>query len=107
MSQDLRSSKRKIFRSKAVVVSHGIRHRVETIDLSVGGISFHIADPVPVGHVVQIGFNLFLGGVVQAIIVMCEIRNIVLSSGYYRVGATFRELNDTSQKVISAFMMTA
>lgn len=104
MTHNLRASNRKICRSRAILIIEGVPSRVDMIDLSLGGISFHSRQPLPIGSTVQIGFTLFLSGIPKSVTAACQVRNIVLSGENYRVGASFAPLNDLSKQIIKEFL---
>jgi hypothetical protein len=102
---DLRQSARKIVKVKAVVATEGqapIPGR--TADVGANGVSIGIQNPLPVGQVAQVGFDLLVEGKLAPISARAKVVYCIFSGGEFKAGFQFLNLELSAMTQLSRFL---
>ncbi len=76
----------------------------KSVDVSANGISVHIADPLAVGQLGQIRFDLMIEGRFVPIDSRVKALHCIFSHGEYKVGFQFMGLDLASVTALARFM---
>jgi len=102
---DQRTSPRKILKAKAVVaIDGGAPMLARTADIGANGISITLPRPVQTGQTGQVSFDLLVEGKPYPIHARAKVMYCLLSSGEFKAGFQFMNLDLNAMTQISRFM---
>jgi hypothetical protein len=103
--QEQRQSPRKVLRTKVVLVIDGQGPQTgKSVDISANGISVNIADPLAVGQLGQIRFDLMIEGRFVPIDSRAKALHCIFSHGEYKVGFQFMGLDLASVTALARYL---
>lgn len=105
MALDLKAGTRKILRVKAMWVLDGHAPvAARTLDLGTSGVSVHVEQMVKEGAKGQISFEMFTDGKTHMISAKVAVTYCIFSSGEFKVGMQFLQLDPQTAQVLGKFM---
>jgi hypothetical protein len=103
--QERRVAPRKVLRRPAALrLAHGDVLPAKTIDVSSSGIAFSLAQDLRKGDLCVLRVDVLVGTRLERFEVSVEVMYCVLSNHDYKVGATFRDLGESAQDVLTRFL---
>ncbi len=105
MFSEQRTSERKLLRTRARVAMEGAAMASgRTSDLGANGVCIHFPDPLPVGQVGQVSFDLLIDGKQVAISARARALYCIFSSGEFKVGFQFLNLELAAMSAIARYL---
>ncbi|MFC5459025.1 PilZ domain-containing protein [Massilia niabensis] len=105
MHTEQRQSPRKVFKTRAMLAAAGAAPVLgRTSDISASGVSLTMPQPVPVGQMVQVRFDMLVEGAVVPVNTRGKTLYCILSSGEFKVGLQFLSLELGVMTAIARFM---
>jgi len=102
-AKDLRTSVRKILLSHAIFVSQNLRLKSAiTIDISTGGISLTVPNPISIGQACAISFDVPGKQSKQRTLISGTVASCIAKGDGYRIGVHYGESDPESKKLIKA-----
>jgi hypothetical protein len=102
---ELRQSGRKIVKVKAVVAMEGQAPvPARTADVGANGVSVAVQNPLPVGMVAQVGFDLLVEGRLTPISARAKVVYCIFSGGEFKAGFQFLNLELSAMTQLSRFL---
>lgn len=100
-----RKSERKVLRTRARVAMEGAAPvSGRTCDLGANGVSINLPDPLPVGQVAQVSFDLLIDGKVVRVRAHARVLQCIFSSGEFKVGFQFLSLELAAMTAVARFL---
>ena len=100
-----RQSDRKILKTKALVAADGADPvPARTVDISASGMSITLPGPMKVGDTGMIKFDLFYDGKVTPITARAKASYCIFSSGEFKVGLQFLNLDLSAMTVLAKYL---
>src|SRR5205823_15094680 len=100
-----RMSVRKILTVRAVLAVGGQAPvLVRTVDLCANGVSVTLPEPMPVGQVGQVRFDLMVDGKAAPIAARVKAMYCMFSSGEFKVGFQFLDLDLNAMSQLARFL---
>lgn len=102
---DQRQSARKIVKVKAVIAAEGRAPMPgKTSDLGANGVSIAVENPLPVGQVAQVAFDLLVEGKLTPISARSKVIYCIFGGGEFKVGFQFLNLELSAMTQLSRFL---
>ncbi|MGB9110414.1 MAG: PilZ domain-containing protein [Telluria sp.] len=102
---DQRQSARKIVKVKAVVAAEGQAPMLgRTADVAANGVSIGIQNPLQVGQVAQVAFDLLVEGRLTPISARARVAYCIFSGGEFKAGFQFLNLELSAMTQLSRFL---
>jgi len=103
--QEQRQSPRKVLRTKVLLAIDGQPPFTgKSVDVSANGISINIPDPLAVGLIGQMRFDLMIDGRFTTIDTRAKALHCIFSGGEYKVGFQFQSLDLASVTALARFL---
>jgi hypothetical protein len=100
-----RIAARKPLKVKATVTADGLPPaRGRTVDISGEGVSVTLEQPLPAGQPGSLMFELFMDGVATRINARVKVAYCIFSSGEFKIGFNFVNLELSSMTAIAKYM---
>ncbi len=105
MTREQRQSARKRLESGGILSVDGTQHRINTIDVSAGGLSIAIAKQLTVRRNCHVQFALALDGQTQIVAASCHVVYCFFTGGKaYRAGLQFLSVALDGAELIDRFI---
>lgn len=102
-AEDLRKSVRKVLLSQAIFVSQNLRVKSAiTIDISTGGLSLMVPEPLQIGQACAISFDVPGKRSKQRTLISGTVASCIAKGASYRVGVHYVESDPVSKQLIRA-----
>lgn len=102
---ELRSSKRKVLKVKALLAMEGEDTiMARTADVGGDGLSLMVGKALNTGAVGMVRFEIFQDGKVKSIAVTAAVQYCILSSGEYKVGFRFVNLQLSAMASLAQYL---
>jgi hypothetical protein len=102
---DQRNSPRKVLKTRALVVFDGAAPILcRTLDVGGNGICLTHSQPMAAGEACTLGFELFLDGKLVTIKTRSKAMYCIFSSGEYKIGFQFLNLELSAMTQLAKFM---
>ena len=100
-----RSSRRKVLKVKALLAMDGAETiMARTADVGGDGLSLLVSKPLKTGEQGLVRFELFQDGKVKSIAVKAAVQYCILSSGEYKVGFRFVNLELSAMATLAQYL---
>ena len=99
-----RQEQRKLLKTRAAVVVDGTQRKARTLDICSSGMCITVTDPIKTGTTAQVAFELFHDGKNTPIEVRTKVSYCILSSGEFKVGMQFLDLELGAMSTLAKFL---